>query len=50
MKILVVGQGGREHTLVWKLGTEPTCRKNILRTRVMLASHKSRKLSLCRTN
>ncbi len=24
MRILVVGQGGREHTLVWKLGQSPT--------------------------
>ena len=27
MKILVVGQGGREHTLVWKLAQSPLVEK-----------------------
>ena len=27
MKILVIGQGGREHTLVWKLAQSPLVEK-----------------------
>ena len=33
MKILVIGQGGREHTLVWKLAQSSLVEKNLLYSR-----------------
>ena len=33
MKILVIGQGGREHTLVWKLAQSQLVKKNLLHAR-----------------